>query len=144
MVKNGDEKTFDFDMLQRITSIITRNLNRVIDINYYPTEECRRSNQNHRPIGIGVQGLHDLFFEMRYNFDSNEALELSTRIMETIQYSAIATSVELAKVDGAYKTFQGSPMSKGIFQHNMWGIDDCQTTMNWSTTLRISSIELLF
>ena len=131
VIRNGEKVSFDYHLLQRITAIITKNLNKVIDINYYPTKECRVSNQKHRPIGIGIQGLADLFFEFRYDYDSEEAKQLSTRIMETIQYAAIASSCELAKTDGPYETFQGSPMSKGIFQHNMWGIDDSATTMDW-------------
>lgn len=127
IIHQGDKVTYDFDLLRRITMIVTKNLNRVIDQNYYPVEESRYSNQKHRPIGIGIQGLADLFFEMRLNFDSAEALRLSTQIMENIQYSAILASTHLAEKDGAYESYIGSPMEKGLFQHDLWNYDGVLT-----------------
>ena len=116
------DKTFDFDKLIEVTAVITRNLNRVIDVNYYPLEECRRSNFRHRPIGIGVQGLADAFILMRYPFDSEEAQKLNRDIFEAIYYSALKTSCELAKIHGPYETYEGSPVSKGILQYDMWNV----------------------
>lgn len=117
-----DKKKFDFEKLHEITRVITRNLNRIIDINYYPIEEARNSNFRHRPIGIGVQGLADAYILMRMPFDSDEARQLNKDIFETIYHGALTESMEMAKKDGAYKTFKGSPASKGILQFDMWGI----------------------
>jgi ribonucleoside-diphosphate reductase alpha subunit len=116
-----DEGTFDHQKLYEITKVVTRNLNKVIDVNYYPVPEAKYSNMRHRPIGIGVQGLADAFIMLRMPFDSEEARGLNTDIHETIYFAAMETSMELAKVNGAYETFKGSPVSKGIFQFDMWG-----------------------
>lgn len=119
-----DEKTgtFDHQKLFDITYVATRNLNKIIDRNYYPIPEARKSNMRHRPIGLGVQGLADAFILMRFPFESEEAKKLNSEIFETIYYAALTASKDLAKIDGAYESFQGSPASKGIFQHDMWGV----------------------
>jgi ribonucleoside-diphosphate reductase alpha chain len=111
---------FDFDKLYEITRIVTRNLNKVIDINYYPVIEARNSNMRHRPIGIGVQGLADALILMRYPFDSTEGKMLNRAIFETMYYAAVTESAELAKEDGPYQSYEGSPISKGILQFDMW------------------------
>jgi len=116
-VQNG---TFDFQKLYEITQVITRNLNKVIDGNYYPVPEARYSNMRHRPIGIGVQGLADVFMLLRLPFESEEARLLNRDIFETIYFGAVTASNELAKKDGAYETFPGSPMSQGLFQFDLW------------------------
>jgi ribonucleoside-diphosphate reductase alpha chain len=100
--------------------VITRNLNRVIDGNFYPVEEAKNSNMRHRPVGIGVQGLADTFIEMRMPFESPKARQLNRDIFETIYFAAVTASMEIAKVDGPYQTFPGSPISQGIFQQDMW------------------------
>jgi ribonucleoside-diphosphate reductase alpha chain len=97
-------------------------LNRIIDENFYPIEEARNSNLRHRPIGLGVQGLADAFIMLGYPFESEEARALNREIFETIYYASMTASKDLAKVDGAYETFKGSPVSKGIFQFDMWGV----------------------
>lgn len=119
-----DEETrqFDFDKLVEMTRVVTRNLNRIIDINYYPIEQARNSNMRHRPIGIGVQGLADAFIKMRFPFDSAEAKQLNKDIFEAIYYGALLESTELAARDGAYSSFQGSPANKGELQFDMWGV----------------------
>ncbi len=116
------DKTFDHEKLYDIAYTVTLNLNKVIDVNYYPIEEARNSNMRHRPIGIGVQGLADAFILMRYAFDSPEAKALNRDIFETIYFAAMTASKDLAKKDGAYESFPGSPASKGIFQFDMWNI----------------------
>ncbi|OQV24475.1 Ribonucleoside-diphosphate reductase large subunit [Hypsibius exemplaris] len=115
-----EKRTFDFAKLKEITKIVTRNLNKVIDINYYPTPEAKRSNFRHRPMGIGVQGLADAFILMRFPFDSKEAMQLNKQIFETIYYGALESSCESAEKDGPYETYAGSPVSKGILQYDMW------------------------
>jgi len=112
---------FDHDKLFEVTYQLTKNLNRVIDENFYPIPEARRSNMRHRPIGIGVQGLADAFILMRYPFDSVEAKVLNREVFETIYYAALTASKDLAKEFGPYETYEGSPMSKGVFQPDMWG-----------------------
>ena len=113
---------FNHDKLFEITVELTKNLNRVIDQNYYPVPEARRSNMRHRPIGIGVQGLADAFILMRHPFESVEAKVLNREIFETIYYAALTASKELAKEEGHYETYPGSPASKGILQFDMWGV----------------------
>jgi ribonucleoside-diphosphate reductase alpha subunit len=122
MFVNATDKSYDFDLLHEVVKVLTRNLNRVIDINYYPTEKTRRSNLRHRPIGIGVQGLADTFIQMGMPFASPEAKELNRAIFETIYHAAVERSIEMAKTDGAYESFAGSPASKGILQFDMWGV----------------------
>lgn len=116
-VENG---RFDFEKLYEITRILTRNLNKIIDANYYPIPEAQNSNMRHRPIGIGVQGLADAFILMRYAFDSTEAKLLNRAIFETIYFAALTESCELAKLQGAYSSYEGSPISQGIFQFDLW------------------------
>lgn len=112
---------YDFDELRRVVRIMTRNLNKIIDINMYPVPETRRSNIKYRPLGIGIQGLADAFIRMGYKFTSTEAKTLNVQIAETIQWAALSESCELAKSQGPYESFWGSPASKGIMQHDMWG-----------------------
>lgn len=121
---------FDFKKLGQVTSVVTRNLNKIIDINYYPVPEAEVSNKRHRPIGIGVQGLADTFILMRYPFDSEEAQDLNKKIFETIYYFALKTSCELAKKRGPYETYEGSPVSKGELQYDMWGVEPSDL-WNW-------------
>ena len=116
------QKSFDFDLLHKIAKIVTRNLNRVIDVNYYPTEKTKRSNMRHRPIGIGVQGLADTFIQMGYSFASDEAKQLNRDIFETIYHAAVEQSIDSAKAEGAYESFVGSPASQGQFQFDLWSI----------------------
>jgi ribonucleoside-diphosphate reductase alpha chain len=117
-----EEGTFDHDKLFEVTYQATLNLNRIIDGNYYPVEEAKNSNMRHRPIGLGVQGLADAFIMMRYPFESEEARKLNSEIFETIYYAAMTASKDLAKIEGPYETFAGSPTSKGIFQFDMWNV----------------------
>ncbi|MBX2953353.1 MAG: ribonucleoside-diphosphate reductase subunit alpha [Leadbetterella sp.] len=122
---------FDFKKLYEITKVVTRNLNRIIDINYYPVPEAENSNKRHRPIGIGIQGLADAFIMMRYPFDSEEAQKLNRDIFETIYFAAMETSMELAIEEGPYSTFEGSPVSQGIFQFDMWDVTPDSGLWNW-------------
>jgi len=119
---NAETKAFDFDKLFEVAYQLTVNLNQVIDVNYYPVKEAENSNFRHRPIGLGVQGLADAFILMRFPFDSADAKQLNKDIFETIYYAAMTASKDLAKKDGAYSTYEGSPVSKGIFQFDMWGV----------------------
>ena len=114
--------TFDHEKLFKITYQVTKNLNKIIDRNYYPVIEARNSNMRHRPIGIGIQGLADAFIMMRYAFDSDEARQLNKDIFETLYYAACTASKDLAIAEGAYETFKGSPASKGILQFDMWNV----------------------
>jgi ribonucleoside-diphosphate reductase alpha chain len=114
-------KTFDYAKLAEVTQVVTRNLNKVIDINYYPTEKTRTSNMRHRPIGIGVQGLADVFMLMDIPFHSEEAKRINQTIFETIYYGALKASNELAFLKGKYETFFGSPASEGLLQYDLWG-----------------------
>ena len=115
-------RKFNFDKLREVVKVVTRNLNRVIDINFYPIPETKKSNMRHRPIGIGVQGLADVFAIMRLAWESKEAAELNQRIFEHIYYAAVEASVEMAAVDGPYETFAGSPASKGVLQPDLWNV----------------------
>ena len=126
-----EDGKFDHQKLYEITKVATRNLNKVIDVNYYPVEEARRSNMRHRPIGLGVQGLADAFIMLRMPFDSEEARGLNTDIFETIYFAAMEASMEEAKKHGPYETFKGSPVSKGIFQFDMWGVTPSSGRWNW-------------
>ncbi len=119
---NEEAGEYDFQKLYDISRVVTRNLNKVIDINYYPVPEAEYSNFRHRPIGIGVQGLADAFIKMRMPFDSKEAHQLNKDIFETIYFAALTESNELAQKEGAYETYKGSPSSKGILQYDMWGV----------------------
>jgi ribonucleoside-diphosphate reductase alpha chain len=122
---------FDHEKLYEITKVATKNLNKVIDVNYYPVEEARRSNFRHRPIGLGVQGLADAFIMLRMPFDSSEARGLNEDIFETIYFAAVETSMELAATQGTYETYEGSPASKGILQFDMWGVTPKSGRWNW-------------
>jgi len=117
-----ETKTFDFEGLKRVAKVATKNLNKIIEVNFYPVEEARNSNMRHRPIGIGIQGLADAYILMRFPFESEEACLLNKQIFETIYYGALEASCELAERDGAYSTYQGSPVSKGQLQYDMWGV----------------------
>jgi ribonucleoside-diphosphate reductase alpha chain len=129
--KDG-KKYFDHRRLYEVTKVATRNLNKVIDVNYYPVEEARRSNFRHRPIGLGVQGLADAFIMLRMPFDSPEAKGLNEDIFETIYYAAMETSMELAKIQGTYETYDGSPVSQGLFQFDLWGVTPKSGRWDWS------------
>jgi ribonucleoside-diphosphate reductase alpha chain len=117
---------FDYDKLHEITKVVTYNLNRVIDINFYPTPKTERSNLRHRPIGIGVQGLADVFMLLNVPFHSEEAKVINRKIFETIYHAALERSMEIAKIEGPYQTFEGSPASKGILQFDLWNINPCE------------------
>ncbi|AJA68816.1 ribonucleoside-diphosphate reductase subunit alpha [Myroides odoratimimus] len=126
-----EDGQFNHQFLFDVTKRITRNLNRVIDRNYYPVEEAYNSNMRHRPVGLGVQGLADAFIMMRMPFTSPEAKQLNQEIFETIYFAALTASMEMAKEEGAYSTFEGSPISKGEFQYNMWGVKDEELSGRW-------------
>ena len=132
ITKPDGKKYFDHQKLYEVTKVATKNLNKVIDVNYYPVEEARRSNFRHRPIGLGVQGLADAFIMLRMPFESDEAKGLNEDIFETIYYAAMETSMELAKVEGTYETYEGSPASKGIFQFDMWGVTPKSGRWAWN------------
>jgi len=127
-VKNGE---FDHKELFRVTKRVTKNLNKVIDRNYYPVIEAEYSNFKHRPIGLGIQGLADAFIMLRMPFTSDEAKKLNQEIFETLYFAAVTASMEEAKVDGPYESYKGSPISKGEFQHNMWNIKDEELSGRW-------------
>tara|TARA_Y100000768_G_scaffold111461_1_gene82079 strand:- start:1695 stop:4049 length:2355 start_codon:yes stop_codon:yes gene_type:complete len=131
-----EDLTYDHQKLYEITKVITRNLNKVIDVNYYPVEEAKNSNLRHRPIGIGVQGLADTFILMRQSFDSPEAKQLNAEIFETIYFAAMESSMEIAQKEGPYKTYEGSPVSKGIFQFDMWGVVPSSKRWDWTKLKR--------
>ena len=123
---------FDYEELHKVTKVVTANLNRVIDINYYPIEKARKSNMRHRPIGIGVQGLNDTFMLMDISFQSEEAKEVNRKIFETIYHGALERSCELAQGYGPYETFPGSPASQGILQFDMWNVDPTNARYDWT------------
>lgn len=127
-VKNGE---FDHKELFKVTKRVTRNLNKVIDRNFYPVEEARNSNMRHRPIGLGVQGLADAFIMLRMPFTSDEAKKLNQEIFETLYFAAVSASMEMAQEEGPYSTYEGSPISKGEFQFNLWGIKDEELSGRW-------------
>ena len=127
-VKNG---SFDHKELFKVTKRVTKNLNRVIDRNFYPVKEAENSNMRHRPIGLGVQGLADTFIMLRLPFTSDRAKKLNQEIFETLYYAAVTASMEEAKKEGSYSSYEGSPISKGDFQHNLWGIKDDELSGRW-------------
>jgi ribonucleotide reductase alpha subunit len=132
---NPKTKTFDFAKLREVVKVAVRNLNRVIDINFYPTPETERSNKRHRPIGLGVQGLADVFAMMRAPWESDRATDFNQRLFEHMYYAAVETSAELAQSEGPYSTYAGSPMSQGQFQYDLWGvtpITERDGTLDWS------------
>ena len=126
------DNTFDFEKLHEITKVVTRNLNTIIDVNYYPVPEAENSNKRHRPIGIGVQGLADTFIRLRFPFESDGARQLNKDIFETIYHAAMETSIEIAKDDGVYSTYEGSPLSQGILQFDLWKVKPSDR-WDWST-----------
>jgi ribonucleoside-diphosphate reductase alpha chain len=132
MYINEETNTFDHEKLFNITKAITRNLNKVIDRNYYPVAEAKNSNMRHRPIGLGVQGLADTFIKLRLPFDSAEAKQLNSDIFETIYFASLTSSCEVAQKEGAYESYQGSPISQGIFQFNMWGAKEEELSGRWA------------
>ena len=126
-----EDGKFDHNLLYDVTKRVTRNLNKVIDRNYYPVIEAKNSNERHRPVGLGVQGLADAFIMLRLPFTSDEAKKLNQEIFETLYFAAVTSSMEIAKEEGPYSTFAGSPMSKGEFQYNMWGMKDEDLSGRW-------------
>ncbi len=126
-----ETKSFNYEELHRVTKRVTKNLNRVIDRNYYPIVEASNSNFRHRPIGIGVQGLADSFQKMGLAYESNEALHVNEMIFETIYHAAMETSVEIAEVEGHYESFKGSPLSQGKFQFDLWEKSPCTERYDW-------------
>jgi ribonucleoside-diphosphate reductase alpha chain len=126
-----EDGQFNHQMLYDVTYKVTKNLNKVIDRNYYPVAEARNSNMRHRPVGLGVQGLADAFIALRYPFTSNEARQLNKDIFETIYFAALKSSCDLAKVDGKYESYEGSPISKGEFQFNLWGVSEDALSGRW-------------
>ncbi|OYQ42017.1 ribonucleoside-diphosphate reductase subunit alpha [Flavobacterium cyanobacteriorum] len=138
-VENG---AFNHQYLFEVTKRVTRNLNKVIDRNYYPVKEAENSNMRHRPVGLGVQGLADAFILMRLPFTSDEAKKLNQEIFETMYFAAVTASMEMAKEEGPYSTFKGSPISQGEFQYNLWGLKDEDLSGRWDwTSLRREVME---
>ena len=127
-IENGE---FNHNLLFNVTKRVTRNLNKVIDRNYYPVKEAENSNLRHRPVGLGVQGLADAFIMMRMPFTSDEAKQVNQEIFETLYFAAVTASMEMAKEEGPYSTFKGSPISEGQFQHNLWNIKDEELSGRW-------------
>ena len=132
---NPDAPFIDYDKLHEVTKVVTYNLNKVIDVNYYPTEKTRRSNMRHRPIGVGVQGWADVLMLMNIAFTSDEAKLINKRIFETIYHAAVESSCEIAEIEGPYETFAGSPASKGQLQFDLWAIDPSllENRYDWDT-----------
>ena len=127
-VENG---VFDHDLMFKVTKRVTKNLNKVIDRNYYPVPEAENSNMRHRPVGLGVQGLADAFIMMRLPFTSEEAKKVNQDIFETLYFAAVTASMEMAKEEGPYSSYEGSPISQGEFQHNLWNIKDEELSGRW-------------
>ena len=127
-VENGE---FNHELLYNVTKRVTRNLNKVIDRNYYPVKEAENSNLRHRPVGLGVQGLADAFILLRMPFTSDEAKKLNQEIFETLYFAAVTASMEEAKIEGPYSSYEGSPISQGEFQHNLWNIKDEELSGRW-------------
>lgn len=138
---SADNKTFDFDKLREVTASAVKALNKVIDINFYPIPEAKRSNMRHRPIGLGVQGLADVFARLRLPWETPEATRLNQLIFEHIYYAAVEASSALAMLEGSYETFDGSPASKGILQPDMWSVSpitETEKTLDWAS-LRVNA-----
>ena len=129
---NRETGEFDYEELHRISKMVTRNLNQVIDKNFYPTDTAKRSNMRHRPIGIGVQGLADVFIMSREPFGSEKSREMNRLIFETIYHASLESSCELADKDGTYETFEGSPFSQGILQFDMWDAPKLSERYDWN------------
>ena len=133
---------FDHQLLYNVTKRVTRNLNKVIDRNFYPVKEAENSNMRHRPVGLGVQGLADAFILLRMPFTSDEAKALNQEIFETLYFAAVTASMEMAKEEGPYSTFKGSPISQGEFQYNLWGLKDEELSGRWDwASLRKEVVE---
>jgi ribonucleoside-diphosphate reductase alpha chain len=131
------DNAFDHNELYKITKRVIKNLNKVIDRNYYPVIEAENSNMRHRPVGLGVQGLADAFIQLRLPFTSDEAKTLNQEIFETLYFASVEASMELAKEEGPYSTYEGSPISQGEFQYNLWGLKDADLSGRWDwNTLR--------
>ncbi|OAG29292.1 ribonucleoside-diphosphate reductase subunit M1 [Nematocida displodere] len=130
-ISEGDALQFDFQKLKETVKVVVKNLNKIIDVNKYPLEESRHSNLRHRPIGLGVQGLADVYIRMQMPFESEEAGRLNVEIFETIYFGAVEASVELAAIHGPYETYQGSPASKGILQYDLWNVSP-SARWNWA------------
>ena len=142
-IKPDGTKSFNFEKLRYISGVAVRNLNNVIDINYYPIEKAKKSNNRHRPIGLGVQGLADVYCMLGLPYDSEEAKQLNKKIFETIYYGAMQMSVELAKKYGAYETFHyngGCPFSKGQLQSHLWGLTEDDLLMDWDWKSLIADV----
>ena len=135
------KKFFDHKKLYKVTKKVTKNLDKVIDQNYYPIEEAENSNMRHRPVGIGIQGLADAFIMLRLPFTSDEAKQLNMEIFETIYYAALTSSMEIAAVNGPYSTYKGSPISQGEFQFNMWNVSEDDLSGRWDWKKLRSSIQ---
>ena len=137
----NEDKTFNFELLGKVSYLATHNLNSVIDINFYPVPETEVSNMRHRPIGLGVQGLIDVYQIMGYSFDSPEALKLNKKIFECIYYNSLRSSIDIAKEEGSYSSFKGSPFSNGLLQFHLWGknVDDLDIegfpSFNWNNII---------
>ena len=129
--KEDGSKFFNHKRLFEVAKKVTKNLDTVIDQNFYPVKEAENSNRRHRPIGIGIQGLADTFITLRLPFTSDEAKKLNQDIFETIYFASVTASMEIAKVKGPYETYKGSPVSEGILQHNMWHVKDEELSGNW-------------
>lgn len=132
---NNNKKVFNFEKLREISSIVTRNLNNVIDVNFYPVPETSKTNMDNRPIGIGVQGLADVYCMMGYSFGSEESRKLNKKIFETIYYGSVEMSILLAKERGPYSSYENSPHSKGFLQYHMWDLDEKELTLDWKPLL---------
>ena len=128
------EGKFDHQELFEVTKRVIKNLNKVIDRNYYPVKEAENSNMRHRPVGLGVQGLADAFIKLRLPFTSEKAKELNQEIFETLYFASLTSSMEISKIDGPYDSYKGSPISNGELQHNMWGIEDKDLSGRWDWT----------
>ena len=126
------DKTFDFERLHQTAKLAIKNLNKVIDVNFYPLEECRVSNMKHRPCGLGVQALHDVYMVMGYPFESEEAATINKQIFETIYHASVEASIELAKIDGQYESFKGSPASFGKLQFDLWDHEVDNSRHDWT------------
>jgi len=130
--KSVNPPVFTYEKLHEISKIVTYNLNRIIDVNFYPTPKTELSNKRHRPIGIGIQGLADVFMQMNLPFACDEAKKMNKQIFETIYHAALERSCEIAKVEGPYETFEGSPAHKGELQFDMWGVEPCTQRYDWA------------
>jgi ribonucleoside-diphosphate reductase alpha chain len=130
--EEGEKAEYDHQALYNVVYRMTQNLNRIIDVNYYPVEEAKNSNMRHRPIGLGVQGLQDTFFKMRLPFESEAALKLNNDIFETIYFAAVTASKDAAKAEGAYQTYEGSPASQGLLQFDLWNHDNHSGRWDWN------------